>query len=326
MKTGVKLFGCNVFPDRDKEGMCGNGNGVKVECVVGCGAFGVVWKLKDKDTVVKFQPFDCETERKMVIRELVISHILNGLDGDDETTTTKVFTKTHGWFFLKHIPIYWFFSLTERDRAVSNHLQTMLKTNNLFICTFMDFNIISLNALPMDIFHIKASWFILIHAFWVLRKKYPNAAHRDIHPGNIMFHPVTGQQTQPRRRYGKYVLSDILYWEPRLIDFGRAILEKGAETPTTFKNEQFSYFTDDEHIYEPSNDMFRIAHCLQKKAESHKDIEKFAKRVKKNVIKHKMYGRGHRQLEKLLNHSFFDDVRVCLETSEEIHSFKKIKL
>lgn len=176
-------------------------------------------------------------------------------------------------------------------------------------------------------FHLKAAWFLLIHAFVVLRQHHKRGAHRDIHDGNIMFAEATATTVAVG---SAYKLLQPLEYEPRLIDFQRAILTSSAESPNSFKNERTTEFKDGNNTFMPSDDMYRLAHCMQEKAQSQgmcgKKLKKFAKYVKTNVTQRKMYGYGHKHMEELLEHSFFDDIRVKIIPLEEKQQNKRLKV
>lgn len=309
------MYGCEIIPDEKCE--ITEGHLVhSARCVLGCGAYGIVLLGggKGPQRAMKFQPYGENSAR----REVEMCNAFNAIKG------TKVFTKTFGWFALDNFPVHWYFAF-QGNKKVSDYVREMLKESvdqKLFICTIMEYHPYTLGEVNLDMFHLKAIWYMLIDAFVQLRKQHKRGAHRDIHPGNIC---LVQQQCVEQKKFNQP-----LEWEPRLIDFQRAILECSKESPASFKNERTSTFNDGNGTtYLASDDMYRLAHFIPEKAKSQnmlsKEMKEFAKEIKTNVTKRKMYGYGHKSLQTLLEHPFFDDIRANNKIPEQVGN-KRLKI
>ena len=293
------MNGCEIIPTADSK-IAEDTAIWNVSLTLGRGAYAITFLGgKGKPRAIKFQPF----EENSAAREIEMCHAFNQVVG------TRVFTKTFGWIALNDLPVMWFFAVR---KDCSKFLRNMLRENRLFICTFMEYHPHSFTEVYLDMFHLKATWFILIHALVALRKQYKRGAHRDIHPGNILFTECAGVT---RFHEYRFTTTQPLQYEPRLIDFQRAVLHSAKESPCTFENERTSHFDGGNGFYIPSDDMYRIAYYMKKKAKSQgmcgKEFKQFAEHIKTNVTQRKMYGYGHKDMEKLLReHPFFDDIRT----------------
>lgn len=317
------MNGCEIIPTGSKSEFSDNDAVIPtVSRVLGCGAYGVVFLTggKARARAIKFQPYG----ENSAAREIKMCHAFNKVAVEG---ATRVFTKTFGWYAVPDVPVTWYFAI--RDAQVSKHLNKLIEEsdNKTFICSMMEHHPYTFKELKLDMFHLKAAWFLLIHAFVVLRQHHKRGAHRDIHDGNIMFAEATATTVAVG---SAYKLLQPLEYEPRLIDFQRAILTSSAESPNSFKNERTTEFKDGNNTFMPSDDMYRLAHCMQEKAQSQgmcgKKLKKFAKYVKTNVTQRKMYGYGHKHMEELLEHSFFDDIRVKIIPLEEKQQNKRLKV